>query len=377
MNILYILANSLKVNGGIGTATLALQKILAKHGHNVRLCRFGKDMENDIEAFIFPDNSNPESMENIHFLNGIIKGENIDIVINQFGQEKKFCLLCCKAKINTGAKLINCHHFALLPGLQIRAGLLSRILPNLLIYKFKETRELRLRNFAYDNSDRLVLLSDEFIKQYGNLASGKNLSKLVAIPDPLVFESPGIDLQKKQKTILFVGRIVDGEKRISLIIELWRQICNLQEYAEWNLKIVGDGKDLCRLKQSTTGLPRISFEGYQNPVAYYEQASIFLMCSYIYFEGFGMVLIEAQSCGCVPVAMNSWISIGDIMEDGENGFIVPYNNMEMFVGKTKILMDNEELRHEMAQKCIESSKKFSMEIIAEKWERLFFEVMNA
>jgi glycosyltransferase involved in cell wall biosynthesis len=375
MNILYILANSLKINGGIGTATIALQKSLTVLGHSVKFCCHIAKISTD--SFLLPDNSNAKSLKNIRFLNNLIKTENIDIVVNQFGQEKDFCFLCSKARIGTKTKLITCHHFALLMFLQVRIGLIAKILPKLLVYKLKKTRELMFRNFAYDNSDKLVLLSDKFIEQYRNLTSNKDLSKLTAIPDPLVFELPNIDLQKKQKTILFVGRIVEREKRISLVIELWRQICNVEKYSEWNLKIVGDGKDLYCLKQSAIDLPRISFEGYQNPVAYYEQSSIFLMCSYIDFEGFGMVLIEAQSCGCVPVAMNSWISIGDIIKDGENGFIVPYDNMEIFIDKTKILIDNEELRHKIARNCIESSKKFNTKIIAKKWEKLFFEVMNA
>ena len=375
MNILYVLANSLRTNGGIGTATIALQKSLAKRGHWVKFCCYKAKIDKD--SFLLPDSLNVKSRENIKFLNNLIKMENTDIIVNQFGQEKDFCFLCSKAKTETKAKLVTCHHFALLMFLQIRTGLIAKILPKFLVYKLKKIRELKFRNFAYDNSDRLVLLSNKFVDQYKKLVPDKDLSKLAAIPDPIVFESPKINLQKKQKTILFVGRIVENQKRISLIIELWRQICNLEKYAEWDLKIVGDGEDLCSLKQSTTDLPRIFFEGYQSPVSYYENASIFLMCSEINFEGFGMVLIEAQSCGCVPVVMDTWESLSDIIDDEENGFIVPNNDMISFVDRTKRLMDCTVLRHRMMQNGIESSKKFNVDKLVLEWEKLFFEVMNA
>jgi glycosyltransferase involved in cell wall biosynthesis len=374
MNILYVLANSLKINGGIGSVTMALQKSLSARGHKIKLCFY--KAENIANSFLFPS-ANIKSNENIRFLNNIIKKGGINIVVNQFGQDKDYCFLCCKAIVGTKAKLIICHHFSLLMRLQIRAGLIARILPRFLTYKLKKFRELRHRNYAYDNSDRLVLLSDKFVEEYKNLTPNKNLDKLRVIPDFLVFAPKNINLQEKQKTLLFVGRIVESQKRISMIIELWKQISGLEKYAEWNLKIVGEGKDLESIKQKATGLSRIFFEGYQNPVSYYEAASIFLMCSDIDFEGFGMVLIEAQSCGCVPIVMDTWASLHDIVKNEENGFIVPNNNLEMFIDKAKILMDNLELRHRMAQNGIESSKKFSADKITDEWEKLFLEVMNA
>jgi len=369
MNILYVLANSLKENGGIGAATMALQKSLAKRGHKIKFCCYKTKI--DIDSFLLPNNSNVKSGENIKFLNNLIKTENIDIIVNQFGQEKDFCFLCGKARSKTEAKLVTCHHFALLMFLHVRTGLIAKILPKFLVYKLKKIRELRIRNFAYNNSDRLVLLSNKFIDQYKKLAPNKNLCKLVAIPDPLIFAPQKIDLQRKQKTILFVGRMVEAQKRISLIIKLWRQICRLEKYAEWNLKLIGDGEDLYNLKQSAANLPRISFEGYQNPLNYYENASVFLMCSEINFEGFGMVLIEAQSCGCVPVVMDAWASLNDIVKNEENGFIVPNNDMKAFVDKTRMLMDNPELMQQMMRNGIESSRKFNADKLAIEWEILF------
>lgn len=373
MKILYILANSLKTNGGIGSATIALQSELIKRRYTVKFCCHKNTINSD--SFLLPNNSNIKSKENIKYLNNLLKTESIDIIINQFGQEKDFCFLCHKSRIDTKAKLITCHHFALLMFLEVRAGIVAKILPKFLVYNIKKNRELKHRNYAYNNSDKLVLLSNKFIEQYKNLVPKKKLDKLHAIPDPLPFRIENADLQQKQKTLLFVGRIVENQKRLSIIIELWRQIYCLEKYAEWNLKIVGDGEDLKSLKQKTKNLDRIYFEGYQNPISYYKTSSIFLMCSNS--EGFGMVLIEAQSCGCVPIVMDTWLSLRDIVENNHNGFIVENNDMDSFINKTKELMDNSDLRMQMAKNGIESSKKFNLSKITDEWEKLFLEVMDA
>jgi glycosyltransferase involved in cell wall biosynthesis len=74
------------------------------------------------------------------------------------------------------------------------------------------------------------------------------------------------------------------------------------------------------------------------------------------------------------VAMSSFASLPDIIQDGENGFIVPNNDINAFAEKVCLLMDNQDLRENMAKKCMESVKKFSIENIVNEWEKLFKEI---
>lgn len=53
---------------------------------------------------------------------------------------------------------------------------------------------------------------------------------------------------------------------------------------------------------------------------YYEESEILVMTSI--FEGFGLVLTEAMSRGCIPIAFDSFKSVHDIVDSGRNGMLI-------------------------------------------------------
>jgi len=245
----------------------------------------------------------------------------------------------------------------------------TKFFPKFFVRFIKKYKDLRAVNFAYDNSNFLVLLSEKFLEHYKKLQPKKDLSKLRVIANPLSMDIEKIDFEKKQKTILFVGRISEFQKRLSLIIEVWKIILNANKYNDWNLKIVGDGDDLNYIKKLANGLERISFEGRQNPNAYYREASIFFMTSA--FEGFPVTLIEALQRACVPIVMDSFLSLGDVIKNNETGIISPDKDVWVFAEKAFLLMDNEKLRRNMAENGLKLIEKFAIDKIMPEWEKLF------
>jgi glycosyltransferase involved in cell wall biosynthesis len=89
-----------------------------------------------------------------------------------------------------------------------------------------------------------------------------------------------------------------------------------------------------------------------------------------------MTLVKTQSFGNVPVAMDSFASIRDIIDDEQNGFIAQNDDLNALAEKICLLMDNAELRERMARNGMESVKKFSVENIVNKWEELFKNLAN-
>ena len=53
------------------------------------------------------------------------------------------------------------------------------------------------------------------------------------------------------------------------------------------------------------------------------------------FEGFPMTLVEAQQCGVVPVVMDSYLSLHDIVETGYNGIIVSNEDLTGYINNIK------------------------------------------
>lgn len=94
---------------------------------------------------------------------------------------------------------------------------------------------------------------------------------------------------------------------------------------------------------------------------FYSGAELFVFLSL--YEGFGLPVLEAMSCGC-PVVVSNVSSLPEIVKDA--GIIVnPYSLEETFTIILKILSD-EETKSNLRKKGIERSKFFSWEKCAKE-----------
>ena len=84
-----------------------------------------------------------------------------------------------------------------------------------------------------------------------------------------------------------------------------------------------------------------------------------------------MVLGEAMSYRCVPVVYGSFLAAHDIIEDGQNGFIICPFDRSAFVRKLMDLMDNDDLRCKMADVASKSASKYDIGVIKERWYEVF------
>ena len=87
-------------------------------------------------------------------------------------------------------------------------------------------------------------------------------------------------------------------------------------------------------------------------------------------EGFPMTLVEAQQCGCVPIAFDSFSSVHDIIQSGRNGYIVPEKDEEEYAHVLQILMKDAALRQKLAANAQKDVLRFSRENIAKQWKTL-------
>jgi glycosyltransferase involved in cell wall biosynthesis len=377
MNILF-LSHNISSSSGKDIVTRILANEFIRLEHNVNLCSLEISdnlINSKIKCFnIFGDWRKIDSLQNINAVKKIIQAESINIIINQECQNIPWTNLAKEAAKNSKIKIISCLHFPVLMSVNHFAKR-TRFFPRFFVKFIKKRKDLRMVNFAYDNSDFLVLLSERFLEHYKELQPKKKLTRLRAIANPFSLNSKKINFESKQKTILSVGRISEFQKRISLIIEVWKIILSTEKYNDWKLKIVGDGVDLKNIKKKARGLDRISFEGMQNPEPYYEEASIFFMTSA--FEGFGMTLVESLQRACIPIVMDSFLALNDIIENNENGIISPDGDIQTFAKNAMQLMDDEQKRKYLAENGLKSTEKFATNKILAKWEKLFEELSDA
>jgi glycosyltransferase involved in cell wall biosynthesis len=133
------------------------------------------------------------------------------------------------------------------------------------------------------------------------------------------------------------------------------------------LTIIGDGVKRRELESlaSTLGVSeRVVFLGYRKDLHSYIGASdIFLLTSE--YEGFPNVVLEANACGVGVVAFNSIGGISEIIENGVNGFLVPYGDIDGLANRVKMV----ERGHFNSEKIREiTTKRYSIDLIIKKYE---------
>lgn len=219
-------------------------------------------------------------------------------------------------------------------------------------------------------SDKVVLLSESFITDFKQIICNEDINhKIAAIPNCITYPLQDENvLQKKENILLVVARMGETPKKISRVLDCWKMLN--AELENWELILVGDGSDLQTYKDIArkNKLPRITFTGMADPSSYYMKASIFLMTSAT--EGFGMTLLEAQQYGVVPIAMDSYKSVRDLIADGKNGFIIPDKNISDFASKILVLVKNNELRTSLAKNALHSVRRFSEKQVLAQWNKL-------
>lgn len=93
-------------------------------------------------------------------------------------------------------------------------------------------------------------------------------------------------------------------------------------------------------------------------------------------EGFPLVIPEAMLCGVVPVRTPA-AGAFDQIEDGVDGFIVPFDDPEALALRLRQLLENEELRSQMSAAALESARqKFTVDRMIQDTMAVYKEVVN-
>lgn len=75
-------------------------------------------------------------------------------------------------------------------------------------------------------------------------------------------------------------------------------------------------------------------------------------------EGFGAPILEAMACGCAVISTDCG-GPREIIQDGENGFLVPVDDVEAFVRLAKRLLLDKELRQRIVGKALGTVKEYT------------------
>lgn len=93
-------------------------------------------------------------------------------------------------------------------------------------------------------------------------------------------------------------------------------------------------------------------------------------------EGTPMSIIEAQAAEVAVISSDAG-GIRDVMLDGETGYVIPQNELNLYVEKLTFLIKNKEIRQKMSQKGISYvQERFGIKTLAENTVRFYQELLN-
>ena len=324
------------------------------------------------------------SKKNIDQLSNILIEEKIDIVINQWGLPYVPIYVLKKASKGLSLKIFSVHHNSPKTNGRLKDIEIAMSETNnkfcALILCMKKVLTYYVTSYSmwyvYQKSDKYILLSDSYIREFLSFTRVKKATKLVVITNPITI--PYIEeyekiLSYKRKEIIYVGRIDYNQKRVYRVIEVWKLL--EKKYPDWKLIIIGDGEEKSKLEEQSfqLGLKRIVFEGFKNPLEYYKYASLLILTSE--YEGFPLVIPEGMAWGVVPCVYGSYSAVYDIVKDDVNGIIIEpqkdeFDAENMAERMSLLMCDNVRLKL-MAKAAKQMSNQYSLDVVSDSWYKLF------
>ena len=215
--------------------------------------------------------------------------------------------------------------------------------------------------------DRFVVLTNEDAGLWGEMPG------IRVIPNAANFIADKYS-DCSAKRVIAVGRL-DYQKSFDRLILVWDKVH--QQMPDWRLDIFGQGEwqDMLQGMIDERGLQecvKLNAPS-KNIGGEYVNSSVIVMTSH--YEGFGMVLVEAMSCGVPAVSFDCKCGPGDIIDDGENGRLVKDGDIDGLAEALVKLMKNDELRKRMGENAKKVVERYSEEKVMNKWVNLYEEAI--
>jgi len=178
------------------------------------------------------------------------------------------------------------------------------------------------------------------------------------------------------RRVIAAGRLV-YQKGFDMLLEAWSMI--EKQCPEWRRAIYGMG-DRTPYEQQAARLgldmTRCHINGSTADIEKeYSESSLFVLSSR--FEGFGMVLVEAMSCGLPVVSFACPCGPRDIVSNGQNGLLVENGNVGQLAKAMLCLISDDDMRRKMGESAKDDAQRFDLDVIAGQWQKLFETTMNS
>jgi glycosyltransferase involved in cell wall biosynthesis len=171
-----------------------------------------------------------------------------------------------------------------------------------------------------------------------------------------------------------VGRLVARKAICELI-----KVLHLLREDPFRLLVVGSGPQEAVLKKMAYNLRLLDRVHFVGQVSESEKFRI-LQMSNVYVstsqhEGFGLVFLEAMSCG-LPVVCYDHGGQADFLDDGLTGCVLPLNDLHAFAASCRRIAMDREFRERVSQENRRRVEELYVERCADRYEEIFREAIR-
>lgn len=235
---------------------------------------------------------------------------------------------------------------------------------------------------AYKKSDKLVAVSSNTKKEILKVIPNLKIDVINHGVEAEKFQNNNSNSHLKYKPYILSVGTLKKRKGYEYSVRAFAQIAD--KYPDLKYLIVGSGpeKELIEslvisnnLEGRVIILDKISEE---ELASLYHGAELFILLSQndnYDIEGFGLVFLEAASCGA-PVIGTTKSGAEDAVSDGENGFSVPQRDCLGAVEAMEKILSNPELKDKFSRNSLDFAKKMSWARAAEKYIEIYEDIIH-
>jgi GalNAc-alpha-(1->4)-GalNAc-alpha-(1->3)-diNAcBac-PP-undecaprenol alpha-1,4-N-acetyl-D-galactosaminyltransferase len=232
-----------------------------------------------------------------------------------------------------------------------------------------------LRRVLYKRAAAVVVLTPGIVQWASSFV---RQDAVHVIPNPIdgrFCKNGKLEAQRDGHRVIAIGRL-EAQKGFDMLLKAFAQCA--PEHPSWNLKIIGDGSEREHLHVLARIL-EISDRVEWQPMAREPEKE--LHCSDLFvlssrYEGLPMVLLEAMACGLPVVSFDCPSGPGDVIRDGEDGLLVPPNEIAALARAMSRLMTAEDERKRLGERAARVVERFGVPRITEMWSALFDQVLK-
>jgi len=254
------------------------------------------------------------------------------------------CEQCTKSKFSLQGIFNKC----------FRKSMVQSVLAQLSFWYYRATK-------VFNNIDYFFVLTNFQKEKVKSLGIDEN--RVILKPNSLHMS---FDIQKGKKDYIYVGRLEES-KGIFELLRVWEKLDE-----KYILTIIGSGNIENELRAKYKK-KNIIFKGKcsREETLSAISKSKYLIQPSIWYETFGLTIIEAMSLG-VPVIGFNIGTRADFIKDGVNGFLSSIDNLKSVIEKSYRYDEYERL----SKNAIETAKLYENEYVIEKQIKIYENILE-